>query len=262
MMTVALQECGVLWDRRALVTYLLRSQLQASTFQRSIGFLTWIIRPLALVLVYTFLLQVIFRSTRTGIIPFLFCALIPWQWMSGVLHGAPTIILSSEDLIQRVRFPNSVLVLAAVGRETVYFLAALTILVVAVWLYGAPITWALVALPLVVAVQALLAFGLALLFSGLGVFFRDFEGLLELFLPLWFYLSPGIYSVELVPESFRTVYMLNPMAILFTSYRSILLEGRLPALGPLAALGVAGIVLGLLALAIFVRWEQKFPKYL
>ena len=109
------------------------------------------------------------------------------------------------------------------------FAVAAVLLAVLMAIYAMPFpALALVYLPVILLVQLLLILGLGLLAAAANVFFRDVQSLLTLGLQLWFYVSPIIYPVSMVPESLRPVYFLNPMAGILEAYRDVLLHGSAP----------------------------------
>jgi lipopolysaccharide transport system permease protein len=101
-------------------------------------------------------------------------------------------------------------------------------------------------LPIVLFIQLMLLVGLGLAFAALNVFYRDVQPFLALGLQIWFYASPIIYPVTVVPEALKPIYYLNPMASILESYRNILLynQGASPWLWLAALVSLATLLFG------------------
>ena len=112
-------------------------------------------------------------------------------------------------------------------------------------------------LPLILAIQLVLMLGLGLASAAANVFFRDVQSLLALGLQLWFYASPIIYPVTLVPEPLRPLYFLNPMAGVLEAYRDVLLNRQWPG-AYLIPSALAALAVLLIGYWFFKRVEFQF----
>jgi lipopolysaccharide transport system permease protein len=132
------------------------------------------------------------------------------------------------------------------------------LLVALILALGMPLSLAgLAFLPVVLLVQVVLLVGLGLGAAALNVFYRDVDPVLKLGLQVWFYASPVIYPVAMVPERWRALYFLNPMAGLIESYRDVLLDGRVPGSYLLTA-GLVAVALLCAGYGFFKRAEARF----
>jgi ABC-type polysaccharide/polyol phosphate export permease len=112
------------------------------------------------------------------------------------------------------------------------------------------------------AVQFVLTCGVALVTSVLTVYLRDLKGIVAVGLTLLFYLTPVFYSREIVPERFRFVLDLNPMATIIASYRALLLDAPGPGAASVAALGVLSVAMAVVGYRVYVRLAPHFPDRL
>jgi len=200
-------------------------------YKQSLLGVAWaILQPLST----TILFAVIFsRFVRvdTGGVPypiFYYSALLPWTFLSTSISFAVPSMVSNMKLVTKIYFPREILPVAAVIASLVDFLFASIIFAGMMILYRMPVTPGMLLLPLVIAIQILLTLGIVLAASAVNVFYRDVRFLVPLGVQLWLYLTPIIYPVSLVPEQWRMLYMLNPMAGLIDAYRRIVLQGQLP----------------------------------
>ena len=247
--------------RRELIAYLTIGQLKQAYQNLTLGYLWWFLNPLLWTAVYWLLVVGIFDRGEPNYPLFLLCAILPWRAFVTSIGQAMTCLSGQERLIKQIPFPRAVLPLSVVLANSVNLAFGLIFLVlVAVTVFDVRLTPYVLLLPLIALVQVLLTLGLALALSILAVYFADLQNFMQFFTRIWLYLSPSLYAVERVPVRFRTLYMLNPFAPIFTSYRDVLMYGRAPDwfwLGVAALIAVAVLGLGFW---YFVREEPRIIK--
>jgi lipopolysaccharide transport system permease protein len=255
--------------RRRLIRYLVQADIKKKGSNTLLGNIWWVVDPLLQMAVYVVLVSIIFQRPGEDYPLFLFAAILPWKWFASSVQDGTSSIIGSERLIKQIHFPKLVLPFAAVFAGIVNFcfglipLAALIIL-----FYADRATAWLALLPLVAAVQLLFALPVAIVLGAINVFYRDLGNLTRHVLRLWFYLSPSLYSidhlreVDRIPPIVLDILLLNPFAVLFTAYRSVIYDGRPPDFMGLAILAAvsAGLLAG--AILLFKRLEPAFAKIL
>jgi lipopolysaccharide transport system permease protein len=230
-------------------------------YQQSIlGGLWAVVQPIAMVAIFTTVFS-LFIKVDTGGIPyavFAYTAMVPWMLQSTSITDMVDAITGNMNLVSKIFFPRDILVIAALAARLVDFLIAYSILIVLMLFYQLPVfTLPWLFLPLILLVQLALALGVGLIGAALNVFYRDIRHLFALILQLWFYATPIVYPVTLVPERFRPFYYLNPMAGIIDSYRAVLIHGQPPT--PELWISAAAAALILLAgYAFFKRMEYQF----
>jgi ABC-type polysaccharide/polyol phosphate export permease len=249
-------------DRRSLrnayelVTALTARDLKLRYQGSVLGWAWSLARPLALGAVLAFALG---RVLGTGITAeFLLAGLFPWFWFQGGVQGAAGAFIGNGGLLKKVRFPRAVLPLSVVLGATFQFLLSLPVLIGFVVAAGNAPSAAWFGLPLVFALQLGLTAGLGLFVASVTVYFRDLEHITEVLLTLLFYATPIIYAADRVPEGYRWLTYANPLAPIMEGWRSILLEGELPAVSHLAASAGLTVVALALGWAVFRRLEDGF----
>jgi ABC-type polysaccharide/polyol phosphate export permease len=264
--------------RRRLTRFLVAADLKRTHADTLFGQLWWILDPLLQMAVYIVLVVVIFARQTPAYPLFLFAAILPWKWFSTTLNDATLSITGRQTLIREIQFPKIVLPTASIVAGSFSFIFGLVALGVVYLFYLDRVSINLVFLPLIAAVQFLFTLGLGILLSALNAFFRDIQNVLRHFTRLWFYLSPGLYSVGAIAGSHRDVaniLRLNPFAVLFESYRAIVwgtetvVNGK-PVYGPptapdflgLLALTGFSILLIFFAVLVFKRAEPAFARIL
>jgi lipopolysaccharide transport system permease protein len=241
---------------RGILAALVWRELKARYRGSVLGFLWTLLNPLLLMAIYSLVFSVYVRIDIPKYPIFVFAGLLPWIWFSSSLTAATSSIVEGGALVKRVAFPPQVLPAAALTAGLVNFLLALPLLVAFVLAAGLPLSWGLLAVPVLVAIQYVFTLGLATALAMLSVRFRDLQHLLTNLLTLWFFLTPVIYPVSLVPESFRPLLWLNPMAPLMVAYQDVFYRARVPALDQVAPVAGAAVVVAVLALALCdrLRW--------
>jgi len=249
-----------LWNRRDLIKYFVKTDLKIIYKNKLFGFLWAIFDPLMMMAVYIILVVFIFRRGGPQFPILLFTALLSWRWFIYSLSGAVTSVQGKGKLIQSVLFPKAVLPFSRVVVGMINFFFGLAVLIPLLFFFHANISWNICWLPVVILIQFFLTAGAALICATLGVYFHDMENIIQYGLRLWFYLSPGLYAVaDRIPDRFVPIYMLNPFAALFNSYKNILVYGTLPS-GYLIFTALLAIVFFIFGLVYFNSKEPDFAK--
>jgi ABC-type polysaccharide/polyol phosphate export permease len=265
-------------SRRRLIQYLVQADLKKKGSDTLLGNLWWVIDPLLQMLVYVVLVSVIFVRSTPDYPLFVFAAILPWKWFTSSISDAITSVVSQDKLIKQIQFPKIVLPFAAVYSGIANFAFGMIPLgILLVLFYRDRLTPNLLFIAPIAGVQFVFTLALGFVVSAINVFFRDLGNVARHVLRLWFYLSPGLYSMALLEHSalfeksptLTTLVSLNPFAILFTAYRTVIYGTDVPQTPPTApdwaALGLllgGSLVLLALTTLVFKRLEPSFAKVL
>jgi lipopolysaccharide transport system permease protein len=219
--------------------------IRARYQQSALGWLWAVIQPAAQTVIFTFIFT-LFVPIDTGDVPygvFSYVAMVPWAFLASSLNDMSGSIVANMSLVTKIYFRREALPIASMLARFMDFGIAAALLVPLLLYFQIPIYPAgLLFLPVILAIQIMLILGLGLATAAANVFYRDVQSLLALGIQLWFYASPIIYPVTMVPEKLRPFYFLNPMAGILEAYRDVLLNGRLPGLYLLPSVVVSFIV--------------------
>jgi lipopolysaccharide transport system permease protein len=219
-----------------------------------------IIQPVATVIIFTVIFT-FFVPVDTGTTPYIvfsYTAMVPWTLFSSSILDMVDSLVGNMNLVSKIYFPREVLPISSLMARLVDFLISFSLLIIFIIIYRVPIYipgWLF--LPIILLTQVILAFGLGLVGSALNVFYRDVKPIFTLGLQIWFYASPIIYPVSSVPERFRTIYFLNPMAGVIEAYRMVLINQELPGAYFLVSVGIAAGIF-LFGYWFFKRVEFQF----
>jgi lipopolysaccharide transport system permease protein len=254
--TIDLRE---IWAHRELLYFLVWRDLKARYKQTSLGISWVILQPLLMTIVFAVVLGKFVR-VPTGTVPyplFLVAGLLPWIFFSNAVSSGSYSLIVNSHMITKVYFPRLIIPIAAVGVRLADFLIASLVLVVLMPVFGASLSWRLLVLPLLVVHLALLALGLSAWFSALNVRYRDAGTALPVLLQLWMFASPIVYPATLVPERWKLIYELNPLAGIIGGFRSAIL-GLQFDLGSLAVSMLITLVVLVSSTFVFKRLEDDF----
>lgn len=250
---------SALWAYRGFVLGSVGREFQ-SKYRNSLLGAAWpILNPLAMVTVYT----VIFSSVMQAKLPgteepfaysiYLCSGLLTWGLFAEITGRAQNVFLENANLLKKISFPRMclplIVVLNAILNFGIVFGLFLLFLLVTGHLPGLP----LLGLIPVLLLQILFSIGLGVILGVLNVFFRDVGQFFGIALQFWFWFTPIIYPITVIPESLRDVLMLNPMVPLIGACQGILVNGQWPDWSSLSSVAVLSILLCALALRLFRR---------
>lgn len=248
-----------LWTYRELLYFLTLRDVKVRYKQTLMGAAWAILQPLFAMLIFTLFFGKLARIPSDGIpYPlFAYAGLLPWTFFSNAINNSGNSLIASTNLITKVYFPRMIIPGAAVGAGLVDLAIAFLVLIGLMVYYGVGFSWAMLMLPVLVLLAAVLALGVGMWLSALNVKYRDVRHALPFLIQLWMFLSPVIFPSSLVPQKWRWLFLLNPLTGIIEGFRSALF-GRpfhWAALG--ISLAITIIVLIYSAYA-FRRMERHF----
>lgn len=254
------------WQRKDLVRVLAGRELKSNYEMNIIGFAWWLLEPLSLTAVYYIFMEIISTGSthEPNRILFILISLLSFKWLQSALIGAMGAVRANANLITDLYFPRALLPITEVSVGLVHYLVGLLVIPILMVILGVTPSWHIVFLPLVMAVQFLLALGLSYPMSVWGLNYRNLPGLTSNLLRLWFYLSPGIWALSRLDEGHPVAKRLvgfNPLTGLFESYRGAIFTRHAPG-WELAFTAAFGLVAAIIGGAYFMRREAQFGKQL
>ncbi|MFI3237864.1 MAG: ABC transporter permease [Lachnospiraceae bacterium] len=252
-----------IYDYREMIRSLVKKDLRSRYKGSALGFLWTFLNPLLQLMVYTLVFSVIMRSGIEKYYIFLFVALIPWIFFATSLSAGSSCIIAQKDLVKKIYFPRQVLPIAHVTTCFVNMLLTFVVVFGAVAVAGIGINpVAICYLPIIMFVEYLLALGFALLTSALTVYFRDLEYILGIITMAWQFLTPIMYSIEMVPENIQRIFYLNPMTSIIVAYRDILYYKQVPEVSTLLSALILGVVVLAIGCVVFDKLQKHFAEEL
>jgi lipopolysaccharide transport system permease protein/teichoic acid transport system permease protein len=260
LLSSALVELRALGRHRELLWYMVSTSLRTTYSGTFFGYLWWLLDPMLYSAVYILLLDVILKRGGPQFALFVTTSVLVWKFFSsGARNGIGT-TQAKTQLMKQVAFPRSVLPVAAVIAEAIRFGFGLLALGVFFALSGVYPDWTFAVVLLVTLVLFIFTLGLTYLLAAVNILFRDTYTLTAYVFQIWFYVSPGLYRLPLVPQNYKWLYNLNPFATILPAYHSLLLYHQMPDFAALGKVAAASLVLLAIGFLVFVRLQRLFAK--
>ena len=243
---------------RELLVFLTWRDIKIRYKQTIMGVVWVILQPLLMMLVFAVFFGIILRVHAEGMphLLFFFCGLLPWTFFSNAVSGSSMSLVNNSQLITKVYFPRMIVPTATVGAGLVDLLISSVILIGLSVYFQTPLTWGYLMLPVLLSLTVLLALGCGLWAAALSVRYRDIRHVLPFVLQVWFFVTPIIYPVDVVPERWRWLYFLNPMAGITEGIRDSVAGRNFQWNAILMATGIT-ITIFLCSTFIFARVEKS-----
>ena len=258
-----LQTVREIYSYRQMIVAFVRRELRGRYKGSFLGFLWTFLNPLLQLCVYSIVFSTILKSGIEKYYLFLFVALIPWIFFSSSVLGGAASIIAQKDMVKKIYFPREVLPISTVTTNFVNMLLCFIVVFAVVILSGIKLNFlALLCLIPVWIVEYILALGMAFLTSAVTVYFRDMEHILGIVMMAWQYLTPVLYSYDIIPPQYQLIFDLNPMTPIISAYRDILYESKVPDLKSLISATVMGLVVLVIGWITFSKLKRRFAEEL
>jgi lipopolysaccharide transport system permease protein len=248
---------GELWNYRELLYFFVWRDIKIRYKQTAIGAAWAVLQPFLTMLVFSLFFGRLAHIPSEGLpYPiFYYSALLPWMYFASALQNATNTIVENQRLITKVYFPRLALPLSAVLSGLVDFGISFLMFIAMMIYYRIHPSAALLWLPLFLLLAVLTALGVGLWLSALNAIYRDVRYVLPFLVQFWMFASPVAYPSSLVPEKWRWLYGLNPMAGVIEGFRwSLAGGGERPGRLIFVSAGVVLVVL-LSGVAYFQKME-------
>lgn len=251
-----------LWRYRDLFLILAWRDVAVQYKQTAIGIAWAIIKPVLTIIIFTVIFGRLAHLPSDGSTPYpllVFSGLLPWTLFASCLSEASNSLLGNEKLISKVYFPRLIVPAATMMTPLIDFLISFVLFLMLMIFYRFPPSWHILFVPVLVLLVLLASLGPGLWLTAMNVKFRDFRYIIPFIIQFGLYISPVGFSGSVVPQEWRMIYSLNPMAGLIDAFRWACLGGQSPLYLPGFLLSITVILL-LLGLGIyqFRKMEKTF----
>lgn len=255
-----------LFSYRELILSLTKKELKVKYRGSVLGFFWSLLNPILTMLVYSFVFSIVLQVGTPQFAIFLICALLPFNFLSNSVNNGASSIIANSNLVNKIYFPREIIPLSIILANLFNFLLELVALFIVMGIMGYRFYIYLYLLPVVIFIQFFLVVGMTLLVSALNVFFRDLQHLITIIMMVWFFGTPIIYPLSMVPEKYQFIIKINPMTIYAAYYRNIFYYVKYPegagfpsALETLTAVGIT-LLIFFIGYFIFKKLEPRFAE--
>lgn len=213
----------MLFKSRSLIGALVVREIQGR-YVGTFGGLIWsVINPLMMILVYWFVFSVGFKIQPPGGVPFIIiflCGLIPWTLFSETLMSNVEVVRSNPHFVKKMVFPTEVLVVVNFFASLVTHAIMLVILFALMWFNDLSISIFNFQFVFYLFALSIFTVGMSWLISALNVFYKDIGQVVGVVLNLWFWLTPIVWMVDMIPPKYQIFLNLNPMLYIVAGYKN------------------------------------------
>jgi lipopolysaccharide transport system permease protein len=249
-----------LWRYRSLVVGTVKRDMQAQFKGSLLGTFWLVLNPLALITIYTLIFSHVMKARLPGVDDslsysiYLVAGITTWLYFAEVITRCTGLLVDNGNLLKKSVFPRIVLPLTVVIGSSINFIILLTIFLIVLAFLGRLPGYSLFAFIPLIFIQLTLSAGLGILLGTLNVFFRDIAQLVNIVLQFWFWLTPIVYPISILPEFARDlIFSLNPLAPLIDAYQGILLSNQWPDFYSLYPQFLIGVTFFIVGYAVFKR---------
>jgi lipopolysaccharide transport system permease protein len=209
-----------------LIVILTQKEMKIRYKSSFLGYIWSIGQPLAFAFVFFVAFKVVMKVKMENYPLFLISGLFPWQNFSNSVVVAPMVFLGNASIIKKVNFPRNIILIANMLQDAIHFLLSIPIIILFLFIYNQHPHWSWIyGMPLLLGIQFLLTYGVAIIVASINLFFRDMERLVTIFMTFLFYFTPVLYSADMIPKEYVHLINFNPIAPLMISWRELILNG-------------------------------------
>ena len=231
-------------------------------YRRSIlGYLWSLLNPLFMMAILTFVFSKVFRSNIECFPLYLISGNTLFSFFTESTNMAMNSIVRNGTLIKKVYIPKFIFPLASVFSSFAIMSFSLVAVFIVKFALGVPLFWADLLIPVPLILELIFSMGMGLILSALNVYFRDIEHLYGVFTMAWMYLTPVIYSEDILPDLARKVMKLNPMYHYIQFYRLLTMKGCVPGVNTWIACIVSSICMLAVGMLVFRKLQKNFIFY-
>lgn len=253
-----------IWHNHQLISQMTKRDVIGRYKGSVMGLLWSFLNPVFMLLVYTFVFSVVFKSrwgvgveeSKTQFAVVLFAGMIVHGLFAEVINRAPGLILANANYVKKVVFPLEILPVISLGTALFHTLISLLVLLIACIIFNHYLFWTIVFIPLVLLPLLVLTLGISWMLASLGVFLRDVGQTIGIITTVMMFLSPVFFPVSAIPQDFRPIIMANPLTFIIEQAREVLIWGHIP---DWTGLGLYTLIATIIAWTGYA-WFQKTRK--
>lgn len=250
-----------LYNYRQLLKSNVKKEIRGKYKGSFLGILWSFVNPLLMALIYAIVFPYILKDTGDNYVTFIVIGILPWTFFTTVISQGTFCILANAGIIKKVYFPREILPISIACSGLINFLISCIIIFIFLIFSGIGFSIQIIWLPLIILTQFIFTLGLIFITSGINVYIRDAEYIINFIVNMLFYATPILYKADMfIGTSVEWIIHLNPMATIINCYRDVLFFQSMPHIKSLLIVLAASIVLLLIGYKIFKKLEKGFAE--
>ena len=245
----AVEEMRSVLKYRYLIVQLIRRDILTRYKRSSLGVAWTMLNPLGTMLILTIVFSRAFGGSQEGYAAYVLSGLIAWNFFAQSTNAATLHLVWGGSLLKKIYIPRTSFAVSATGTGLINLLLSIIPLLLVMLIIRVPIRWTIIFMPIPILFLTMFALGIGLLISTMAIYYADIAEMYQIFLTAWMYLSPVIWSPEILPEVYRLwITKLNPMYYLIELFRMPIIYGQVPDINLLL------ISAGIATFTLFAGW--------
>ena len=254
----------ILWQYQEFITASVKREFQIKYQNSLLGGLWTVLNPLSMIFIYTAIFSQVMRArlpesdSLYSYSIYLCSGVITWGLFAEIVGRGQNVFLDNANILKKVSFPRIVLPMILTISAGLNFLIIFALFIGFIFMVGQFPGWPIMAVIPVLAIQILFSVGLGLSLGVFNVFFRDVGQFFNIFLQFWFWLTPIVYPVDVLPEVLKSLVMIwNPMAPIIAAYQTIFVKAQIPDWHTMVIPLVVSLLLCAIAMRLFVKHAHE-----
>ena len=244
------------------IIYSTKSNLKTEVANSYLNWLWWILDPLCFMLVYTFIVEIVFKTSEQYFPVFVLVGLTVWNFFNANTISSVKLVANNKSIVTKVYIPKYVLTLVKMFTNLFKMMISWGLILIMMLLFKVPYTFYMLQFLPVLIVLFILSFGISTILMHFGVFVEDLNNVMNILLKLVFYMSGIFYAISTrVPDPFNRILLnLNQIALIIDSFRKAFLTGSLINYRMLCIWLIVGIVLSIIGIKTVQKYENSYAK--
>lgn len=245
--------------------YAAKAELKSSVADSYLNWLWWILDPILFMLIYTFLSQIVFNSREEHFAVFVFIGLTAWDFFNRTITNSVKLVKANKSTVTKIYIPKYTLILTKMYVNFFKMCISFGLVIISMIISGVSVSLNVLFLPLIVLVLFVITFGFGILFMHFGVFIEDLSNVVAVLLRLVFYMSGVFYSIsDKIGNLSKPLAVIlsygNPLALIISSLRDIMLYDTMPNVLALLIWLIVGVFVSVIGVSTVYKYENSYTK--
>ncbi len=242
--------------------YAAKSELKAEVANSYLNWVWWVLDPICFMIIYTFIVQIVFKTSEQYFPVFVFIGLTAWNFFNTTVSGSVKLVSANKAIVTKVYIPKYILLLVKCFKNCFKMLISWALVLILMLLFKVPFSFKILYWFPIVIVLLVVTFGISSILLHFGIFVEDLFNVTNIFLKLVFYLSGVFYSINSRIKGVLRLLLLkcNPIAFVMDQFRRVMLYNQIPSFKWLGIWFVIGIILSAIGISIIHKYENSYAK--